>query len=912
MKTRIARDVATARRAGRPMPAAMGTAGWAQAEADRARIRTVLRAPPDWRAPTTTSVPASTTEHGAPSAAPADIVRTCGHTLDPAQPRAGQQAETIAKHGISGSWSSTNSLAHNRSTFVPSQSIGDQATLAVGRLDDPSEGVQRSLCSGAIQAKLTVSRPDDLYEQEADRVAEEVMRMPQPAQFRAEAGETSLAPRFQRLCPACEEKLQRQMPVEPLVRTKREDTGLEQAAADGSNSSVQSVVRSDPIQASLTASGQMRAQKKEGGAVAPQVTPTVEANVRALQGEGSPLAPATRAFFEPRFGADFSQVRVNTGGRAEETAQLLGAKAFTVGRSIAFGAGQYAPASHEGQRLLAHELTHVVQQEGALQRTHGNRATRRILARYTKPKRPWIEQATPASERRARAMDELEKLPDDKLRERREEAAAKAVGFPSAEQKAALEMLEDIEAVAAARGIEPREERYSRYSTGRTQKRMNLRARLEEGVRRLGSFKKAIAEVRYVDFSRETADDLDFFQKEADAFASDFRGRARLTADDMLAGGITAIAEIVRSYGLPWDMTKVAAEDVDRGGSVAKEVADVVKLAGKSPDINLPKYDEKRADLGVSVRRLQDQQKAVKDQFALSESYFELYRRNPRAYGREQAEAARAADRDLTAKRRELETAWAAAESRHPVLMSVRRRGELEKISLDKLATRSADDRMAAVLTELVPKLRDIRRAKRLIISKDLDPLTLPAVVSLTRATMFVPKGSLRDGAINDAVLAAKDKADSTFVLIASFALAAITFIPTAGASLAIPAGIAAVAFAAQSATREWQKYTAQKTLTNTHLDLARSLATEEPSLTSFALSMVMVGVEAAPLAAAFAKAVRLKRLVTAARNPATRRASSSSSSTSSARRTTARRSAGRRWTTSTRPGRGRRPTGRG
>src|SRR5262245_61400118 len=74
MKTRIARDVATARRPGRAIPAAMGTAGWAHAEPDRARIRTVLRAPLDWKAPATTSVPASTTEHGAagaPSAAPA-------------------------------------------------------------------------------------------------------------------------------------------------------------------------------------------------------------------------------------------------------------------------------------------------------------------------------------------------------------------------------------------------------------------------------------------------------------------------------------------------------------------------------------------------------------------------------------------------------------------------------------------------------------------------------------------------------------------------------------------------------------------------------------------------------------------------------------------------------------------------
>src|SRR5215475_10964837 len=74
MKTRSARDVATARRSGRAIPAAMGTAGWAHAEPDRARIHTVLRAPLDWKAPATPSVPASITEHGAagaPIAAPA-------------------------------------------------------------------------------------------------------------------------------------------------------------------------------------------------------------------------------------------------------------------------------------------------------------------------------------------------------------------------------------------------------------------------------------------------------------------------------------------------------------------------------------------------------------------------------------------------------------------------------------------------------------------------------------------------------------------------------------------------------------------------------------------------------------------------------------------------------------------------
>ena len=69
-----------------------------------------------------------------------------------------------------------------------------------------------------------------------------------------------------------------------------------------------------------------------------------------------------RAFFEPRFGYDFSKVRIHADNRAVETAQALNARAFIVGRDIVFGAGEYAPKTPQGKRLIAHELTHVVQQ----------------------------------------------------------------------------------------------------------------------------------------------------------------------------------------------------------------------------------------------------------------------------------------------------------------------------------------------------------------------------------------------------------------------------------------------------------------------------------------------------------------------------------------------------------------------
>lgn len=89
----------------------------------------------------------------------------------------------------------------------------------------------------------------------------------------------------------------------------------------------------------------------------------IQRSVReTIASEGQPLDPRTRATMEPRFGHDFSQVRIHTDTRAAESADALGANAYTTGPNLVFGAGQYAPESSGGQRLIAHELAHVVQQ----------------------------------------------------------------------------------------------------------------------------------------------------------------------------------------------------------------------------------------------------------------------------------------------------------------------------------------------------------------------------------------------------------------------------------------------------------------------------------------------------------------------------------------------------------------------
>jgi Domain of unknown function (DUF4157) len=102
---------------------------------------------------------------------------------------------------------------------------------------------------------------------------------------------------------------------------------------------------------------------RSGLAPAQSVAPQVGNDIAAMSGAGHPLSRRERSFFESRFGQNFGDVRIHTGESAMRTSASLNAKAFTIGRDIFFGSGEYAPHSREGRRLMAHELTHTIQQK---------------------------------------------------------------------------------------------------------------------------------------------------------------------------------------------------------------------------------------------------------------------------------------------------------------------------------------------------------------------------------------------------------------------------------------------------------------------------------------------------------------------------------------------------------------------
>ena len=196
-----------------------------------------------------------------------------------------------------------------------------------------------------IQAKLTVNQPGDVYEQEADRVADQVMRMAAPgknapASYAARPA-AFLTPTIQRMCSKCEEEAKLQRAAMP----EEEDD--------------EARIQREPIE-----DDEEMLQAKSDSGSTPTVTPAVDSQIRNLQGSGQSLDPTTRGFMESRFGRDFSDVRVHTDAHANQLARSVQAKAFTTGNNIVFRSGQYNPTEPSGQHLLAHELTHVVQQSG--------------------------------------------------------------------------------------------------------------------------------------------------------------------------------------------------------------------------------------------------------------------------------------------------------------------------------------------------------------------------------------------------------------------------------------------------------------------------------------------------------------------------------------------------------------------
>jgi hypothetical protein len=200
-----------------------------------------------------------------------------------------------------------------------------------------------------VQPKLTVGSANDPLEHEADRVADQVMRMPDGAVHRQpEEGDEEIQAKadagglMQRSASVDNQAL------DPLAG---EPEGLDYAPADD--------VGEQPL-----ADEALQAKEEGGGAGGGPVGQSFGRSLHTALSGGAPMSRGARTFMESRFGTGFGAVRVHHDARADTLARSIGARAFTLGRNVFFKRGEYAPESARGRHLLAHELTHVVQQTG--------------------------------------------------------------------------------------------------------------------------------------------------------------------------------------------------------------------------------------------------------------------------------------------------------------------------------------------------------------------------------------------------------------------------------------------------------------------------------------------------------------------------------------------------------------------
>lgn len=266
---------------------------------------------------------------------------------------------------------------------------------------------QGSFFSPGVQAKLTVNQPGDAYEQEADSVADQVMRMPEtskPAQTEKPIASAEKPPtpiEIQRLVappssptpiapvqtqvatptpPAASNTIQTTPSVQGEIQELSQENEKENTpdsvfrktkmyapAQNDSSPAHQGLIQRNIASPDLGTKEEpdepaiMR--KSEAPAAGNNSAPSIVSDV-VQAGGGKPMDPNTSGFMESRFGHDFSNVRIHQDSKAAESARSINALAYTSGNNIVFDSGRYQPNTGEGRHLLAHELTHTIQQGG--------------------------------------------------------------------------------------------------------------------------------------------------------------------------------------------------------------------------------------------------------------------------------------------------------------------------------------------------------------------------------------------------------------------------------------------------------------------------------------------------------------------------------------------------------------------
>ncbi|HEU5258163.1 MAG TPA: DUF4157 domain-containing protein [Vicinamibacterales bacterium] len=709
-----------------------------------------------------------------------------------------------------------------------------------------------------LQAKLEVSEPGDPDEEEADRVAEQVMRMADPRE-RAPLRLVSGGGVVQR-CAACEaEEKKWQAASEDQragrVRRKCAECEANEKAVDEEELKKQRVARKEANGRS-SVSGSARV-------------------VDVTRSGGQPLDAETRTFMEPRFGYDFSRVRIHADNEAAIAARLVSARAYTLGSNVVFASGQYAPMSVEGRRLLAHELTHVVQQHGASGQVH--RAPTPATTDET-PVQKAIRTQDPAD---ARAINEQPAAEaawrmtagDKKKTPATAPALQRMVlmrqpdgGAPTADPKDAGASSTDanyvtLEGKKLARY--PEQQRRDIEEIVAKKGRAGPRDFLDEWeliydrAKPLAGVSDNQSEIEH---AREALDSLRGVVKQLETdintFLDEFESEGRIVLGDTLTDSETR----AKAEGIKYGLTEKQIEE----STTEPETGQTATTTWTSYDFRDPNAPAVSGVAEAAKQLLQrrstkiDPVKKKLEDFNMSRA-----RSASPAGGYVPAKTAEnvAAEKELVEEERSYDVLANDMAQRYPIIGSFTRdKDDLRGLqTLAAGGTHDAAQLIGVKIAETLGKIKKVRDENTP--GGDANPYKIPKIVALTKGRKSVAENSWQNKVVDEHIADIHHESAVIGIAIGLMQLALVLLAPaTGGASLVVAAGLSTAV-----AVEHAKEYMLEEAMAGSDVDKARALSQDEPSLFWLAVDIVAAVADIGAGAAAVAKLINTWRTAASA-----------------------------------------------
>jgi len=614
---------------------------------------------------------------------------------------------------------------------------------------------------------------------------------------------------------------------------------------------------------------------------------------------GRPLDAHSRAFFEPRFGRDFSHVRVHTDATAASSARTINAHAFTAGSNIFFAAGRYNPGTDSGLRLIAHELTHTIQKSvgpqggenppAASAHRFGSETAEFAVAQA--PQQPIeLEQRSPAEKlnREEGGADASAPPPQSSTAD---PSAAMDAGVPGSPAQAppVHAEFEEIQLTTDAEEMKRRLEGYVEDHGLESLQAIGPQFETDLNRRRFENSPEYLSDVSgipdWIETNRRTLALIEeaapAFRaahqqvvQESNEFLAVFDVQAHVTLSQMLSASEERILSERERYGL----TRTVTEHTRRQRGMYGEPATVIEQeAHYSMGDN-----EGTRGMAAAAGRLAEKVRAIRslmDQRNATQSYTASEYVSEEQLAREMA-AYREGDERVQHAVREYNTMRNAAENDYPILAAYTPLDTTGTYyvdqTIDRLSTVAAGSTSRAaesLYDETAERLANIGQVYEAVVAGDLSVWKLPAVVSLTAQNMNALPPLMQARLVSDKVDQVQSAGEilHTALAVLAIALGALAAIPTGGSSLAagvaVAAGIGSAALGIGMAAEHIQQYAIEAAANGTDFDKARAISQVEPSL--FWLAVDIVGALGGAAADIHAAAAAFRSLSTTLREAA-------------------------------------------